>query len=207
MLTPAILDETAKLFGIQVAWLEDTTDRIYNTWTCYKQPGELFELLTRLNQKLPSFPVRALVSTKALDFRSDSEQPLVLVIVEQLAEAEDVDEIWDIERYHIFGDCWDWSHPPCRIQLKAMVRVIDKIIGQPVPLFLVKPKELAAVREGRVVPRQFVNRGLITNPSLEDYACSAAESAQAKETEELRDVQKYIEDHDLENLVRGVSGV
>jgi hypothetical protein len=52
------------------------------------------------------------------------------------------------------------------------------------------------------VPRQFVNHCLLTNPSLEDYACSKSEHAQAKETEELPFVMEYIKNHELKNTVR-----
>jgi hypothetical protein len=126
----------------------------------------------------------------------------VLLLVEKLANVEDIDKIWDIERYHIFCDGWNWAHPPCRIQLKAMVRIIDQIIGERVPLFQVNAAQLDAVREGRLVPRQFVNRCLLTNPSLEDYTNSKSEHAQAKETEELPSVMEYIKSHELEETVR-----
>jgi hypothetical protein len=203
-LTPAVLDEVAQFLGIQRAWLENTTDRIYQTHTCYKQPEALFEQLGQLKYETHSCPVRALTSFRWLDMKTDIEQQLALVLVEKLAKVEDVDQIWDIERYHIFCDSWDWTYLPCRIQLKAMVRVIDQIVNERVPLYQVDARQLKAICEGRLVPRQLVNRGLLTNPSLEDYACSLEEHAQAKETEELPCVNEYIKDNDLENVARRV---
>jgi hypothetical protein len=136
--------------------------------------------------------VRALTSAKMLDWRCGGGQPVVLLFVEKIADVDEVGEIWDIERYHICGDGWDWSHYPCRIQLKAMVRMVDQLGHQPVPLFRVSSVALNAVRSGRLVPRSLVNRCLLSNPSLEDYACSRPEHAQAKETEELPVVYDYV---------------
>ena len=74
--------------------------------------------------------------------------------------------MWSVDRYHIFGDSWDWSHAPCRIQLKAMARVMDRVFGYPTPIFKVKQRELEAVRSGERVPRDLVNRCLMTDPSI-----------------------------------------
>lgn len=196
-LTPAVLDEAASLFGVQRGWLECTTETIFPSRCCYKRAAVMFEMLSRMKVDLGSFPVRALTSVKELSNRSSDRQPLALVLVEKIAEPDDDKKIWDIARYQVFADAWDWGHPPCRIQLKAMVRVIDQVIGERVPLFRVKPSDLDAVLEGRRVPREFVNRCLLTEPSLEDYACSLAEHAKAKETEELPAVLRYIEEFDL----------
>jgi hypothetical protein len=51
----------------------------------------------------------------------------------------------------------------------------DKVnigVNERVPLFQVETRVLSAIQEGRLVPRQYVNRCLLTDPSLEDYACS-----------------------------------
>ena len=199
-LTPLVLEQTAQLFGIQRSWLEGTTNRFYRTYSCYKQTNELFRVLKSVRYDRHMFPVRALTTARALDRNSDMTQPLVLLIAEKLAPVEDVDQIWDIDRYHIFGDGWDWSQWTCRVQLKAMGRMLDRIVGERVPLFVARAAELEAVAEGRRVPREFVTRCLLTDPSLEDYSCSHAESAVAKETEELPAVLEYIAAHELETM-------
>jgi len=191
-LSSEVLESTVRRFGIQRAWLEGVTDRIYHTWHCYKNPRAFFERLHQLPFKRSAFQVRALTSAKKLDWQWGGVQPLVLLFVEKIADVDHVDDIWDIERYHVCGDAWDWSHFPCRIQLKAMVRMVDQLGHQPVPLFRVSSAALEAVLAGRMVPRSLVNRCLLSNPSLEDYACSLPEHAQAKETEELPIVYDYV---------------
>lgn len=199
-LTPAIVDEAAALFGVQRSWLEGTTNRIYVRQPCYKNPAALFSILKAIRFDPHTFPLRVITSCRNFDYHSQRSQPLLLVLVEKLASVDDVDEIWDIDRY-IVMDEWDWSHLPCRIQLKAMVRVVDLTIGERVPIFHVTPSEFVAVAEGRRVPREFLTRCLLTSPSLEDYSCSDAESAVAKETDELPVVLNYLTEHNLEALV------
>ena len=83
-----------------------------------------------------------------------------------------------------------------------MARVMDRVFRLPTPTFKVNQRELEAVRSGKRVPRDLVNRCLMTDPSLEDYACSAEEIRAAKETEELPTVLNYIEQSGLERHAR-----
>ena len=205
-LTPAVLEQTAQIFGIQRTWLEGASPGIYVTHTCYQQPEALFVLLKRLKLERCSFPVRALTGAKTLDCHDGCEQPLALVLVEKIANAEGVENVWDIDRYHVFCDSWNWGYAKTRIQLKGMVRVIDQVIGERVPLYRATTAEVEAIQEGRLIPRKFFKRSPLTNPSLEDYTSSAKEHSQAKETEELADVIGYVTGAGLEEMARTVRG-
>ena len=200
-LTPEILDQTAKLFGIRSQWLEGVDEEIYEYHSCYKQPELLFELLAILRSRADShiinFPLRVLSSTKKLDFKDDREQLLVPVLVEKITEL--LGE--SVYRYYIFNDGFDWGYTPGRIQLKAIARMIFKVLHTPVSLFVVSPAELQNVLDRKTVPRKFVGRCLITNPSLEDFALTKKESGHAKEVDELPEVLRYIEEHKLESLI------
>jgi hypothetical protein len=190
------LDRAAKLFKVRRTWLDGVDDQIYEWQTCYKTPARMFEDLASLEKQIGSFPVRALYCGRKPDRSDDKEQPLVLLLVEKIRDMGDE----QICRYIIYGDSWDWRHPICRIQLKSMARLVDKVYGMPVPLYHVKPNVLERIREGKCVPREFLNRSPLTEPSLEDYALSQNESAQSKEHDELPHVFEYIKFHDLENV-------
>lgn len=198
-LTPTIIDEAAVLFDVQRSWIEGTTNRMYVRHPCYKNPAALFSMLKKIRFDPHTCPLRAITPCRNFDYRLQQSQPLLLVLVEKLASVDDIDEIWDIYRYMILDE-WDWSHSPCRIQLKAMVRVVDLQVGERVPIFYARPSAFTAVAEGRRVPREFLTRCLLTNPSLEDYSCSNEESAVAKETDELPPVLNYLAAHNLEAL-------
>lgn len=203
-LSPKVIDDTARLFGVRSAWIEGVTNQIYDTHYCYKAPARFFELLAQTPREPCSFPVRALTSVDTLDCHAGREQPIALVLVEPIPGAEHSDELHPIARYHIWCDDWDWGYEKSRIQLKAMTRIVDQVLNERVPLYLAEHSVLEAIRSGYEIPRAYLRGSLLTNPSLEDYANSRAEHGQAKETEELPYVLAYIDHHKLNNPVQAM---
>lgn len=195
-LTHELLDQAATLFGIRSSWLEGVDDRIYEWLSCYKQPEVFFENLALLNRganDFDNFYVQTLVTTKKLDMNDPSQQLLVVIVVEKIAELGDQ----RVYRYHVYGDGWDWGYYPTRIQLKAMARLLDKKFGKTMPLYTAKLADLENIREGKQIPKSCLGGCLISDPSLEDYAMSKDEHFHAKEIAELPDVLDYINEHRL----------
>jgi len=188
-----VLDRAAKLFGVRREWLEGADDQIYDCFWCDKHPEHFFEKFQKQNLQHGNFPVHAFTCVDKLDYRGDRNQYVVLVFVEKIREIGDV----EIFRYVIDGDGWDWGYRRCRIQLKAMVRVVDRYYGNPVPLYRVQEAELEGIREGRTIPRLFIRGTPLTDPSLEDYVCAESEHGQAKECDELPDVKQFMLEHKL----------
>lgn len=202
-LTSPILDQTAGLFGIRREWLDGVSDTIYKCRHCYKAPVRFFEDLREVQDEAARFCVRALTTTMELDRNGGTGQNIVLVMLKTLKRTHD-DEI---HSYAVYGDAWDWSYAPSRIQLKAMARLTYLATDCPVPLLKVPRRVLEKVREGLVVPKSLTEGCLLTHPSLEDYALSPDESGQAREPEELDRVLKYIETKGLEGKVESLFGL
>ena len=203
-LTDDILEQTTTLFGIQRTWLDGVDDRIYAVRTCYKSPATFFDDLAAIWNSRDHCPVRVIhAERRALDATADRHQPMALILVETITEVGDQ----TICRYHVYNDEWSWAYPKCRIQLKAMVRVVNLNLGHPVPLYRTTPTILENIIAGRLIPLNALTGSLMTDPSLEDYAVAAEESVQAKETEELPAVLDYIASHGLEthSLIRSRS--
>lgn len=199
-LTPEILDQTAKLFGIRIEWLEGADDCIYNYLATGKDPKIFFEYLSSLNidpEEVLGFPFRVITNTKQPDYKNPEIQHFALVLVEKIAQLGEE----PIYRYHIFRDGFKWSHRSARIELKAITRVVCKAYNTLAPLFVVSDNELDRILEGKVIPAKYVHGCQITNPSLEDYAESKDESVVAKETDELPAVLEYIAEHHLDEIV------
>lgn len=197
-LTSPILDRTAELFGVQREWLDGVSENIYRCRHCYKTPQRFFDDLSEFFDADAWFCVRALTTTMDLDRKGGTGQDLVIVMQKTLKRTHD-EEIYS---YAVYGDVWDWSYAPSRIQLKAMARLTYLATECPVPLFKVPRKTIESVRMGLAIPRSLVEGCLMTHPSLEDYVLSLDESGQARETEELDTVLKYIERNSLEEHVK-----
>jgi hypothetical protein len=192
-LTCDVLDETASLFGVEREWLDGATEVLYPCQSCYKRPRLFFEDLGSVKTDGMEFPVRALYSDKTLSGGSERSQPVVLLLVEKIAEFGDK----EIQRFRVYHDSWDWGHFPARIQLKAMARVVFLDKETPIPLYRVPYRRLELVRERKAVPRDLLAGSPLTSPSLEDFALSPEESAQSKEAEEIPVVMEYINKHGL----------
>lgn len=188
-LTTQRLDEAAELFGVRRSWLDGVDDQIYEYRSCYKAPGQLFGPLKRIVETDDwAVPVRAVCVNKDLNFLSADFQPLVLVLVQKVKQVGDI----EVERYQVHTEVLDWSHSGCRIQIKAMVRLINLGLQKPVPLYSGRRGQLEKLARGQLVPRQLLHGPLVTDPSLEDYSLSSDESAVAKECAELPDVLEYL---------------
>lgn len=194
-LTHEVLDRAAQLFRVRRCWLDGVDDQVYECRSCYKAPERFFQDLEEWTDcNSPDVPVRAICSRRSLDFSSSRPQPLVIVLVHKLRELGDL----DIERYCVYTDGLDWSHAGCRIQIKAMIRIINERLHRPVPLYVARSKQIEQLNRGELVPRNLLRGPFLTEPSLEDYSMASDESAVAKECEELPDVLEYISVRGLE---------
>ena len=199
VLSPELLDQVAKMFGVRVAWLEGVDDKIYEYLATYKDPARILKhmnsLLTDEDSKWDQ-PIRVLCTKKQLDRHNDEVQLIAPVLVEKIAELGDE----PIYRYHIYQDGFPWDHPPARIELKALARTIVKKLRITVPLYEVERHAMDELLEGRYIPSFLRHVCFISNPSLEDYALTQSESGVAKETDELPDVLRYINEQGLDDF-------
>jgi hypothetical protein len=198
-----ILDQAASLFRVRREWIEGATPSIYDSFTCYKQPEKFFEELAATKTSDVSYPIRALFSTPTLDMNDGREQPMAILFLEKAADlAGD-----QILRYRICCDQWDWGYWKCRIQLKAMTRLVDKELRQPIPLHRTDTKSLEQIREGNRIPSVPLLRRPVNDVSLDDFACAPAEHAHAKECAELPSVLEYIKNTGLDAIAHRALGL
>jgi len=200
-LTSKVLRQTAKLFQIQLAWLEGVTDQIYNRYHCYKDPWRFFEDIKTFKIDEFDLSMVAFCSTAKLDYGGGQGQPIILVLREKCAHLDDK----IIYRYRIYDE-FDWGYRKSRIQLKAIIRIWEDKVGTPVPIYKVGKRVLREIESGRAVPYRYY-RGGQTDPSLEDYSFSTEESAVSKEADELPTVFEYIKAYKLEGKERPNKGI
>lgn len=179
-LTNDVLSAACALFGVRREWLEGASEQIYEHRYCYKSPARFFDELTSIERPAMVAPVRALTTQKQLDLGAPTSQRIELVMVEIAGWLGDE----AIESYRPFSDGWEWGYPPCRLQLKAMIREY----GSPVPLFQVTQGEMDLLYSGGIIPKSLMRGALCTDPSLEDYCMSFERNRQAREVEELDEV-------------------
>ncbi|HYG35485.1 MAG TPA: hypothetical protein VEC99_11905 [Clostridia bacterium] len=197
-LTGDVLDLTANLFGVQRSWIEGASDCIYDCLWCYKRPEQFFEDLASSQIRGVFYPIRALFCTKTLDRTDSREQPIALILMEKVADLADE----KVFRYRIYCDEWDWGYWKCRIQLKAMARLVDKELSNRIPLYRTDRKTLKEICSGKRVPPTSALRRPTNDLSLEDFALGPEDTKCSKEIEELPIVLEYIKNNALDKIAR-----
>jgi hypothetical protein len=197
-LTGELLEQVAHLFAVRRTWIEGVEDVIYDCSSCYKDPTQFFEDLARINTDGVVYPIRALFCTSTLSMQDNRTQSLALVLLDKIAGIGEE----TICRYHVCFDQWDWGYWKCRIQLKAMAPLVDKLFHKRIPPYQATPQVVETICSGACIPHIHPSRRMSEEISLEDFALGPDESARSKEPEELPTVLEYIENNDLENIAR-----
>ncbi len=193
-LTPKFIEEVAKFFNVRRNWLEGIGNDIYEHRTFYKRPELFFEYLNQVKYDEWDFPFRIISPVGKFDLNSDNRQPFTIIFVEKIAELDDE----DIFRFYL-DSAWSWSHYPCRIEIKALAKLYWEQAHHPISIHQVPTDIYYQIENMEMIPYHYLG-ALITNPSLEDYAISREESGIARETEELANVDQYIQNHKLTNF-------
>lgn len=106
-LTPEIITDVVKLFGVNKDWLEGSSSEIYDVPDFYKQPAEfesyLLELLKTTHVK--NLSGYALTSNKPLISDPEQFKDSLLVIAESIGEINQR----EIYKYHLLGN-WGISY-------------------------------------------------------------------------------------------------
>lgn len=201
-LTPAAIDATAALFGVRRQWLEGLDDLMLQPFSSQRDP---MGVLTRLaavftggpsgEHASDSFPLRVLTTSMSLD-RSSGRQSLLAVIVRAIADSDDNPAYC----CQVCGDAYDWTDTQSRIELKAITWLILRRLKTTVPMFQVSHDEFESIRSGMAIPSIVWRKGLITEPSLEDFVQSTEESVVAKEAYELPAVLNYLDAQGLRDF-------
>lgn len=199
-LTPAVIDATAKLFGVRSQWLEGVDETVYESFWDTRNPKAFlthFAPAFALDNPEVWYPLRVLTTSMRLDRLSPTEQLLFPVIVETLTRIGD-DPIY---RCRTCSTYFDWTDPRSRMELKAITLLVYRHLKTPIPLIQVTPEEMERLTDGVAIPAVVLRKTVITKPSLEDYVLTSDESGVAKETDELPAVLSYLEAEGLDDSV------
>jgi hypothetical protein len=124
-----------------------------------------------------------------LDRKGTAQQWLLPIIVETVSEVGDT----PVHRCQVVANHYDWTKLSHRMELKLLVWAVWTQLQTPVPMYQVTPGEFEKIMMGQAIPSVLWRKPPITEPSLEDYVLSEQESRQAKETDELPQLNAYLE--------------
>jgi len=166
-LTPKIIDDAVKLFGVNKDWLEGSSKEIYDIPSFYKHPEEFEAYLIELLKSTTADKLFAYALTtrkKLMNEFSDS----LLVISEPIGEINQR----EIYRYHLLGD-WGIHYWKSRAYFTACCALMYKH-GLSVAGKVVEQKWLSDICEGhRLLEYDFSERyGGVSFPSVGSWIVS-----------------------------------
>lgn len=198
-LTPEVVDDAAKLFGVETTWLEGLDEGIYQRFWGKRDLRQLLDHFSSAfssAKNAPWFPLRILTTSKRLDRTANRPQLLLPVAVETAGHIGDE----PFYRALVCSSFFDWTDKFERIELKALVWIAYRQSACPIPLIEVSDEEMERLTENRAIPSAAWRSVLITSPSLEDFILAPAQSRVAADTDELPEVLAYLDAQDLRDF-------
>lgn len=198
-LTPKVIDDAAKLFGVQSHWLEGLDENIYGQFWGKRDLRQLLDYFSQAfstTGRASWFPLCILTTSKKLDRSAKRPQLLMPVAVEAAGHIGD-------EPFHralVCSTFFDWTNKFERIELKALAWLVHQQFACPIPLIVVSDEEMERLTENRAIPSAAWRSVLITSPSLEDFILAPGQSRVAAETDELPEVLAYLDAQGLRDF-------
>ncbi len=183
-----LLSHACDLFGVERGWLDGTGSRAYPLHFCYKNLGAAVELLQRLrasHENLSFYVVKG--SDNRLDKGRNSDTMLTFLRGEVIT----FDDI-TICRDYVFADRWNWSHPPSRLELKALCWIAWQFGAHPTCINA-KTRDIQQFCDGELLCGELIDRADGENWHLDDYIFTDDESCCAKDPEEAALMMKHLD--------------
>ncbi len=186
-LTTAQLDWLADTFHVERAWLEGRESRASMPFWGYKDLPTLINSL-RDERWLTSALRMTILS---VDY-PENDGPLgQFHIVFSFPIREDDDPIY---KHALFETSWDWAHHPCRMDAKAITRLLATTFGRHrrVPIVRIRRQDFEGVSKGEILPAQFVPANDVGFDCLENRVLLEHESTLATELYETEAVIAHL---------------
>jgi hypothetical protein len=193
-LTPEFLHKTAEKFGIRIEWLRSGEPILYDHRHWYKDGiRNFFEDLKEIDFQAVYDPFFIITTQQKLDVHKREYQPFVLALRKHLTSLGEK----DLYRYYIESE-WNWHHPPCRLQAKALATQYFKLTGRVVTMYTTDEATLHKIVEGYIPP----NDNLVRNHkvSLEEYGALTFPHTEQYEKEEFEAVVNTMKDYEIDKI-------
>lgn len=191
--TNDVLDSLAATFGVQRSWLELADDHVYAHFTVYKNLRKFLDLLGELRFRNAHAEVHVVKGNGKKLGPLDWSEPIVLFLREEIAHRDVAGPVWrDIS----IADSWIWTHPPGRIELKAMALMawqFDVIVYS----YVTEPKWIGAFLEGNLLCGELIKGANINSWHLDDYIFTSEESRCALDEREALLVRQHLEEQNM----------
>lgn len=193
-LSPDLLHETADKFGIRIEWLRSGDPAMYQHRHWYKGSiKDFFEDLKEVDFETTYDPFIVITTHEKLDVHSPEYQPFLLVLRKHLATLDEK----DVYKY-LMETVWDWHHPPCRLQAKALATQYYKLTHRTVTMYTVDQATFQQIADGYIPPGEDLARNY--KISFEEYGALELAYMEPYEQDEFDAVVSTIKEYGLDEI-------
>jgi hypothetical protein len=192
-LTPDFLHKTAERFGIRIEWLRSGESNLYSRRYWYKNLKNFFEDLKEVDFEETYDPFFIITTREKLDVHDPEYQPFLVVLRKWLATLDDK----DVYRYYTETE-WDWHHPPCRLQAKALATQYYKLTRRMVTIYTTDMASFRKMAEGYLPPNVQLARN--HKISLEEYGALTLNYREPYEQEEFDAIVETMREYEINDI-------
>lgn len=185
-----VLDCVVAKFGVQRDWLDLADDHIYGSFAVYKNLRKFLDLLIELKSRHACVEMHAV---KGVGNRLETWGGLESIAVFLREEVDRLDEAGAVWRDFAICDQWNWTHPPARIELKAMALMAWQF-RITIDSHVVKQTRIDDFLKGKLLCGELIRDSSIHAWHLDDYIFTSSESKCATDEQEALVVRQHLED-------------
>lgn len=194
-LSTDFLEMTAEKFGIRMEWLRSGEPKLYSHRHWYKESiVNFFEDLKEVDFETTYDPFIVITTRDIFDIDNPEYQPFILVLRKYLWTVGEK----DIYKYYM-ESVWDWHHPPCRLQAKALATKYYELTRRIITMYKVNNDTFHKIIEGYIPPHDEL---LMFNHkvSFEEYAAAELPHIQEYEQHEFNAVIRTMKDYRIDAI-------
>lgn len=200
-LNEELLCTVCNKFGVDRAWLEGKSARIYPYLDFYQNMPRFIDFMYDLTKRHKDIRAIAIKSPDDKLKKGGRSSAIALLFETKIAGLDDE----PIYKYIVSSDNWDWSYEKSRIQFKAMVFVAWQfnvvIKGSVLP-----KKAIESLLAGEVFPGPLVDNISRAAWHPDDYIFRIGESAAVEDDEEAMQAREFLEDNGVMQKLELLTG-
>ena len=186
-----VLNWFATTFNVTRAWLEEASDEVHEFIWGYKNLLRFFREIADLGWNSPQLCMAILAENYNTKYPALHRYAIVFSL--PAINLESIDKT--IYKHRLFEHVWNYHHPPCVRDTKAVARwfAMRQTSIRPIPIIPVKSPDFQSIADGKKLLPKIWTENIGGFDRFEDRVLYESESACAKEAKFLDGIVEYLD--------------
>ncbi|MCF7816790.1 MAG: hypothetical protein K9M54_02810 [Kiritimatiellales bacterium] len=201
VLTPKVLDWTARYFGVQREWLDGSSNQIYPYKSYTRHPNRIIDDVVELMRDSEFLEAFVFIDSEDHDLTKDRQSTNGRIGFLMRGMIKQLNSETYLYRYLVCGEEW----PLWRDYLESLLvmgRLLFRHVDLSIPIMTVTTQELKDYWSLAKFPRVFISPPYQREFHLEDFGLYEGESAKARGDIYTLNIPEYIQRLDLDDYFK-----